>query len=425
MKVVQKKLVGNRVLVEATASVADVDKAFDWASVAFLQQMGVEPEQGKPFAEQAEERLGVPNLDALVMPRVPEFLVPFAIDKKGVVPAFPPKPVAQTTLKRGEEFTFTMEILPKPEYELDSYEPVAFTAKRFSVDPREVDEQVKAAAQGFCSYEAIDPRPVQKGDFVEIAISDTKQDGEDFAAFNTDRRTYPVGQGYMPGAFDDQLVGMEPGQEKDFAFQAPGGDDVVKVTCHVRVIELQKQVVPEITDEWVAKNMPFFRDAKAFRESIEYQLESAHRQEYNAYLENLALTKLSQRFKGSIDDSIYEAMRETQLKQLSSELQAQGMSLDKFIEQNGGQQQFGMMLMVQTRMALVNGFALDAVYRHEKLTLTDEDIMETCRIINPQGPQLARMQMEETGNGYALREMAERNKAARWVIEHADITYTD
>ena len=51
--------------------------------------------------------------------------------------------------------------------------------------------------------------------------------------------------------------------------------------------------------------------------------------------------------------------------------------------------------------------------------------METCRIINPQGPQLARMQMEETGNGYALREMAERNKAARWVVEHADITYTD
>lgn len=425
MKVVQKKLVGQRVLVEATASVADVNKAFDWASVAFLQQMGVVPEQGKPYAQQAEERLGVPNLDAIVMPRVAEFLVPFAVEKKGVVPAFPPKPVAQTTLQRGSEFTFTMEILPKPEYELDSYEPVEITAKSFSIDPAEVDEQVKLAAQNFAGYEAVEARPVQKDDYVKIAIADTKQDGEPFDAFNTDGRTYPLGQGYMPADFDKELVGMEPGQKKDVAFEAPGGEGTVKVSCTVEVQEIQKQVVPEITDEWVSQNMPFFRDAKAFRESIEYQLERMHRSEYEAYLEDLCINKLAHRFKGKIDDSIYEAMRDTQLKQMSSELQQQGMSLDQFIQQNGGQQQFGMMLMVQTRMALVNGYSLDAVYRHEKMTLTDEDILEAAGMINPQNPQMARQQMEDMGNAYALREMAERRKASKWLVQNAKITYQD
>lgn len=425
MKVVQKKLVGDRVLVEATASAADVDKAFNWASVAFLQQMGVQPEPGKPYAQQAEEKLGVPNLDALVLPRVAEFLVPFAIEKKGIMPAFPPKPSAQTTLKRGSEFTFTMEILPKPEYELDSYEPVEITAKAFSIDPKEVDEQVKLAAQNFAGYEAVDPRPVKKDDYVKIAVRDTKQDGEPFDAFNTEGRTYPVGQGYMPEGFDKELVGMEPGQTKEVEFDAPGGDGTVHVACTVEVLEIQKQVVPEITDEWVAQNMPFFRDAKAFRESIEYQLERMHRAEYDAYLEDLAVNKLAHRFKGSIDDSIYEAMRDTQMRQLNAEVQQQGMTLDQFIQQNGGQQQFGMMMMVQTRMALVNGYSLDAVYRHEKLSLTDQDILDTCAVLNPQNPQLARQQMEDMGNSYALREMAERHKAGKWLVEHAKITYQE
>ena len=110
---------------------------------------------------------------------------------------------------------------------------------------------------------------------------------------------------------------------------------------------------------------------------------------------------------------------------MSTELQQQGISLDQFIQQNGGQQQFGMMLMVQTRMVLVNGYSLDAVFRHEKLTLTDEDIMEACALINPQNPQLARQQMEDMGNAFALREMAERRKATKWVVEHAKITYED
>lgn len=425
MKVVQKKLVGDRVLVEATASPADVDKAFDWASIAFLQQMGIQPEQGKPFAQQAEEKLGVPNLDALVLPRVTEFLVPFAIEKKGIMPAFPPKPAAQTTLKRGSDFVFTMEILPKPEYELDSYEPVEITAKAFSIDPNEVDEQVKLAAQNFAGYEVVDPRPVKKDDYVKIAVSDTKQDGEPFGAFDTEGRTYPLGQNYMPEDFDDALIGMEPGQKKDVEFDAPGTDGSVHVTCTVELLELQKQVVPEITDEWVEKNMPFFRDAKAFRESIEYQLERAHRAEYDAYVEELAVNKLAHRFKGQIDDSIYEAMRETQLRQLSAEVQQQGMTLDQFIQQNGGQHQFGMMMMVQTRMALVNGYSLDAVFRHEKMTLTDEDILDTCAVLNPQNPELARQQMEGMGNAYALREMAERRKAAKWLVKNAKITYQD
>ena len=44
------------------------------------------------------------------------------------------------------------------------------------------------------------------------------------------------------------------------------------------------------------------------------------------------------------------------------------------MQSQGGEQQFGMILMMQTREMLVQGYALDALFRHEKMTLTDEDI---------------------------------------------------
>ena len=45
--------------------------------------------------------------------------------------------------------------------------------------------------------------------------------------------------------------------------------------------------------------------------------------------------------------------------------QQQGKTLDAFIEEQGGQQQFGMMMMMQIRELLVQGFALDALFRHD------------------------------------------------------------
>ncbi len=75
-----------------------------------------------------------------------------------------------------------------------------------------------------------------------------------------------------------------------------------------------------------------------------------------------------------------------------------------------------MMLMMQTREVLVQGFCLDAVYRHERMTLTDKDLEDACLGMNPQGnPKTMREQLEASGRGFALRETAERLKAARFV----------
>ena len=168
-------------------------------------------------------------------------------------------------------------------------------------------------------------------------------------------------------------------------------------------------------------NMPMYNDLAGFREALTKQIERDARLEYDIKVREVAAAELAKRFKGSIENAVYESMQKQMMSDLRRNLQRQGMTYEQYVERNGGQQQFGMMMMMQIRETLVRGYALDAVFRHEGLVVTDEDIDEICYMTNPQNPGMARKQFEESGNGYVLRESAERLRATKWVVDHATI----
>ena len=53
-----------------------------------------------------------------------DYLVPFAVDKRNLCPAFPPTPIIDQPIKRGQVFEFKVRVDPKPDYELTSYDRV-------------------------------------------------------------------------------------------------------------------------------------------------------------------------------------------------------------------------------------------------------------------------------------------------------------
>ena len=416
MKVTQKKLDDGTLFIDAVASTAEVSNALNNAHLAFAQQMGMRPEKDKTVAQAAEERMGIKDLDSVVMNQAVEALVPFAIDKTGVIPAFPPQPEPKTALKRGQTFQFALHLTPKPDYELTSYEPVSITVQEVSVDESQVDAQISQVAERYAEFVADDPHPVRKGDSCLLAM-ESYENGEKLPGLTTDARTYTTGAGLMP-------------ETKTFTFEGPGIDDegneiVETIECTATVKEIQKKVAPVIDDAWVAKYMPMYKDLAAMRDDIRNGLNRQLSGEYENYKRNLAAGELAKRFKGSIADEVYESMSRNLMNNQRAEVEQQNMTWDQFVEQQGGEQQFNMMMMMQTRQMLVQGYALDAVFRHEGLVVSDEDVQEACASMNPQNPQGVRRQMEESGRGFALREAAERIKANKWLLDHAEITVKD
>lgn len=430
MKVSMKKLDGNQVRLECVATPEEVNNALHAGQLGFAQSMGLRPEQGKTIAQVAEEKMGIKNLDSIVEAGAIQGLVPFALDKKNLIPSFPPQPEPKSAFKRDREFAFDVVVDLKPDYELKSYDPVEIKVPQFSVNEEAVEQQLKEMAERYTVYVAADAKPVEKGDSCLISMKCLK-DGEEVSGLTTDGRTYTAGQGYMPDGFDREIIGMQPGETKSFTFEGPGLDeDFNEITevidCTVTVKEIQKPTVPEINDEWVSTNMPMYKSADELRADIRRNVERTAHEQYDAYKRQMAVSELARRFEGKIADEVYEAMRSNLMENMRMELQQSGQTWEDFVAQNGGEQQFGMMLMLQTREMLVQGFALDAVFRHEKLSLTDEDIEAACRAMNPQvNPKQLRQQFEQSGRGFALRESAERLKANNWVLEHAIITEFD
>ena len=362
MKVTQKKIDGGKYLLDCVASEEDVSKAFYTASVEFASQMGLRPQKDITVEQACRDQLGITDLDSMVQGRALELIAPMALDKKDIIPLFPPTPMGTTEFKRGKKFAFTMTVTPKPAYELTSYDPVPYTA----------------------------------------------------------------GEGYMPPQFDEAVIGMKPGETKTFSFEAPDwdpekGEVMQNVHCTVEVKELQEKQVPEIDDEWVKTYMPMYRSLEDFRHSLEDQFTAMQREQYDNALRGQAAAALTSRFQGSIADEAYEITSKMIQDNLRQEISAQGMTWDQFLEENGGAQQVNMLMMMQTRQQLVTGFALDAVFRKKKLVVSEEDIMDACKNMNPQYPSRVRKELEDTGRNFVLRESAERVCAAKYLVKHAII----
>ena len=285
--------------------------------------MGVQPTPGMSVEQAVEKQLGIKDLDAIVQQQAVEYLVPFAIDKRNITPAFPALPKAAGPLKRGQTFSFEVRVTPKPDYELKSYEPVSITVPPFEIEQAEVEEQIAQIAESYAEFVSDEPHPVEKGDGFLLAL-EAFQNGEKMDNLSTEGRTYLTGMGLMPEDFEKHLIGMNVGETKSFSFDLPGmnaDDKGDTVDCTVTVKEMQKKVVPAIDDEWVAKNLPMYRDAAALRGGITDRLTADRRAQYEAYKLQVAASELAKRFEGRIQDEVYEAMQQTLVSNLRGQLQ--------------------------------------------------------------------------------------------------------
>jgi len=426
MKVVKKKLESGNYELDVTVSTQEVSECLNAASIQFCSKMGIQPMSNKTPAQAASEQMGVKDLDSVVTPQAVEALIPLAIEKSGLLPAYTPEANMKSPLRRGHTFAFSLEVMPKPQYELSSYDPVSIEVEPFQEDTETVEREIAKLAETYTTYVACDPHPIHKGDSALISIKATKN-GEEIKGLSTDGRTYTMGLGYMPEGFDEGIDGMEPGETRTFTFQGPDIDENGETIyedyeCTVSVIEMQKETAPVINDEWVATNMPMYNNLADLRKEISKSANQVAHMQYDDYVRNVAAAELAKRFEGKIDDPIYEGMIADIQKSLRSQVTNSGMKWEDYVQSQGGEQPMQMMLMMQTRNQLVQGFSLDAVYRHFGLTSTDADVDEVCRQMDPRNPKRIRNQMERAGLMYALRESAERLSACRYLVEHADIT---
>ena len=151
----------------------------------------------------------------------------------------------------------TVEI--SPEIGDIDYSGLELKRTNYKVSDAEIEAQLKLLQKNLAKHEPIqESRPAREGDFVIIDFEGL-HDGKPFdATARTENFTLQIGKGPVSKEFDDQLIGMQPGDTKEFTVGFPSDYKDAKlagleIAFQVKLHEIREEVLPPLDDGFAKK----------------------------------------------------------------------------------------------------------------------------------------------------------------------------
>lgn len=287
--------------------------------------------------------------------------------------------VSDMKINDDDSVTLVIETDLYPEVTLGEYKGLEVEKAEVEVAESEIDAEIDRMAQNVARITTVD-RPAQDGDTAVIDFEGFK-DGVAFEGGKGESYELKLGSGsFIPG-FEEQVVGMSAGEEKDVNVTFPenyhaeelkGAPVVFKVKLH----EVKETVVPEKDDEFV-KDVSEFDTMAELRADIENRIRTEKQAGIDRAFENAAIEKAVSNMTVEIPDSMVDEELERQMERMDYELRSQGASLEAYANMMGGTlDNIKNSLRPGALSSVKTNVLLDAVVDAEKIEVTDEECEE-------------------------------------------------
>ena len=275
-----------------------------------------------------------------------------------------------------EGFSFKATVAVYPEVTLGQYKGVEAPRAKVNVTDEDVDARLKEMAERDSRMVSVEDRPVEKGDIVNIDFEGFLN-GEPFDGGKSDSFDLEIGSGSFVPGFEDQLVGMNAGEEKDIDITFPEdyhADLAGKaVVFHVKVNEVKESQAPEVDDEF-AKDVSEFETLADFRKDLGEKLLERKKGQAQAEFENAIMEQLVEGMECEIPDGMVESQTDRLMDDYAMRLQSQGIPMDQYMSMMGMTPE---MMRASSRPAALKQvqteLALTAVAKAEGLEVSDEE----------------------------------------------------
>ena len=185
-------------------------------------------------------------------------------------------------------------------YTLSSYDPVEVKLPKPQVPPSLVDAQIEKLMEPFSEFhEVAEERGVLPGDHLVVTTRDAALDGNPANNFVMQHSVYHVGAGEMPKAFDDELIGVKPGQTKqvEAKIRMPLAQDGAAsvLTMEVDVEKILRAQAPELTDAFIAEHFAPATNLEEFRQGVAAQFGLPDMAKDDPHFPDIVLSELAKR----------------------------------------------------------------------------------------------------------------------------------
>ncbi len=287
--------------------------------------------------------------------------------------------VSALDVKEDGSVELTIDTDLYPEVTLGQYKGLEVEKAEAAVTAEEVEKELDRMANNVARITAVD-RPAQDGDTATIDFEGFK-DGVAFDGGKGEKFDLKLGSGsFIPG-FEEQVVGMSAGEEKDInvtfpenyhASELAGAPVVFKVKVH----EVKETVIPEKDDEFV-KDVSEFDTMEELRADIEKRMLEEKQKGIDRAFENAAVEKAVANMTAEIPESMIDEEVDREMERMDYELRAQGASVEAYAQMMGGSVDT---IKKSLRPGAINvvktNVMLDAVVDAEKIEVSAEECEE-------------------------------------------------
>ncbi len=272
----------------------------------------------------------------------------------------------------------TFKLILKPEFKLGDYKNLKVKKDKVEVTNEEVNSAIDEMKNRYAEVQVKDGK-VEKGDTAVIDFEGFK-DGVAFEGGKGENYSLKIGSNtFIPG-FEDQIIGMSKGEEKDVKVTFPEdyhSEELkgAKATFKVKVNEVKDTIIPSLNEEFFKDlNMEGVNDRASLESALKETLAARKEQQAEGEYVDKLLEKLSEQTKIELPEEMIGDEIHRMIHQYEDNLKMQGITLEQFYQfTNSNEDMLKEQMKDEAVKRIKYRLMLEEIIKLEKLTATDEE----------------------------------------------------
>lgn len=281
---------------------------------------------------------------------------------------------------KGKDFIYTVTLYVKPEAKVKKYKGLEVKKIDTKVTKKDVDARLESDRQKNARVTSVEDRKLQKDDISTIDFEGFV-DGVAFEGGKADNFELTIGSGQFIPGFEDQLIGMEIGEEREINVTFPEEYHAENLAgkpamFKVKLISIKEKILPELDDEF-AKDVSEFETLDEYKKDLEKKIKEEKEASAKNAKEMAVIDELVKNTEVTIPESMIEDEVENMVEQFKANLSYQGLTLEQYCGfMNTDVNGFKTNLKPEAEKNVKMKLALEAVAKVEDIKVEDKEIDE-------------------------------------------------
>lgn len=338
-------------------------------------------------------------------------------ENKDIIPVTQPRVDIKSIDEAGVEFVFT--IITAPEVTVKKYKGLKVKKDKVEVTKEEVEHELSHLLEKYTELVVKEDGMVENGNVAIIDFEGFK-DGVAFDGGKGENYSLEIGSHtFIPG-FEEQLVGMKSGEEKDINVTFPedyGATDLAgkEVVFKVKINEVKEKETRELDKDFFEDlGMEGIDTKEKLEEEIKANIQASKDMDAeNKYIDEL-LAKISKNVEVDIPEEMVDDEIHHMIHKFEDQLKMQGLSLEMYYQFTGSNHEaLHSQMEKEAYEHILYRLTLEEIMKLEKVEVSDNEVEEEIKSLASKYS----MKEEELLKAIGSKDMIKYDLEMRKVVE--------